>query len=162
MLAILSSCRDALRKIVRIGRIVCEGPFWATAPSRRRFDASAAAEAESNSAETQRSVLFYHSIDSVTAEQHGELCLAEDIDYWFTSETSYLLLNGIEFSVAARHYQIIFNSEPGGSPLGVVGVCTNENLFVEADNTWSNIAEVQGEIRCPRGSQEYGFTDREP
>ena len=32
---------------------------------------------------------------------------------------------------------IIFNSEPGGSPLGIVGVRMNENLFVEADNTWA-------------------------
>ena len=65
------------------------------------------------------------------------MCLAEDIDYGFASETNSLPLNGVEFSAAARHYPIIFNSEPGVSPLGIVGVRTNENLFVEADNTWA-------------------------
>ena len=146
----------------------------ATASLKRRRGASATANVESKSVETQRSFLLYQSIDSVTAEQHGEFCLAEDIDYGFASETNSLLLNRVEFSVVARHYPIIFMSEPEGSPLGVVGVRTNENLFVEAalgcmphfegafatDYAGTNIAKMQGEIRCPRVSQEHGFTDR--
>ena len=107
----------------------------ATAPLRRRRGTSAAAEAESESAETQRSFLFYQSIDSVTAEQHNEFCLAEDIDYGFASEINSLPLNRVEFSAAARHYPIIFNGEPKGSPFAVWCARTNENLFVEADNT---------------------------
>ena len=146
----------------------------AFAPSRRRRGASAAANAESKSVDTQRSFLFYQSIDSVTAEQHGEFCLAEDIDYGFASETNSLPLNRVGFSAVARHYPIIFTSEPEGSPLGGVGVRTKENLFVEAvigsmpyfegafatDYARTNIAKMQGKIRCPRGSQDYGFSDR--
>ena len=146
----------------------------ATAPLRRRRGASAAANAESKSVETQRSFLFYQSIDSVTAEQHSEFCLAGDIDYGFASETNSLPLNRVEFSAVARHYPILFMSDLEDSPLGVVGVRTNAKLFVEAalgsmhyfecafatDYACSNIAKMQGEIRCPRGSQEHGFTDR--
>ena len=146
----------------------------ATAPLRRRRGASAAANAESKSVETQRSFLFYQSIDSVTAEQHSEFCLAGDIDYGFASETNSLPLNRVEFLAVARHYPIFFMSEPEGSPWGVVGTRTKEDLFVEAalgsmpyfegafalDYAFSNIAKMQGEMRCPRGSQEHGFTDR--
>ncbi len=146
----------------------------ATALLRRRRGASAVTNAESKSVETQRSCLFYQSIASVTAEQHGEFCFAEDIDCGFASETTCLPLNRVEFSAVARNYPIIFISEPEGSPLGVVGVRTNENLFVEAalgsmpyfegafatDYAFSNNAKMQGEIRCPRGSQEHGFTDK--
>ena len=84
----------------------------ATAPLRRRRGASAAVKAESKSVETQRPFLFYQSIDSVTVEQHGEFCLAEDIDYWFASETNSVPLNRVEFSAVARNYPIIFMSEP--------------------------------------------------
>ena len=65
-------------------------------------------------------------------------------------------------------------SELEGSPLVLVGVRTNENLFLEAalgnmphfegefatEYARTNIAKLQGEIRCPRGSQEHGFTNR--
>ena len=86
----------------------------ATASLWRCRGASAAANAESKSVKTQRSFLFYQSIDSVTAEQHGEFCLAEDIDYGFASETNSLPLHRVEFSAVARHYPIIFMSEQGG------------------------------------------------
>ena len=84
-----------------------------------------------------RSFLFYRAVDSLTAEQHGDLCLAEDINYGFAAETNSIPLNGVAFSAAARHYPIIFNTESGSPPLAVMGVRARENLFVEMDGSWA-------------------------
>jgi len=111
----------------------------ATAPTRRRRGGNAAAR-DANAAVNaarERSFLFYQSVDSVSSEQHGKLSLAADIDYTFAEKTNSIPLNGVEFSAAARHYPIIFNHEPGGSPLAIVGVRSNENLFVEGDGNWA-------------------------
>lgn len=112
----------------------------ATAPSsrgRRRGGAADKSASEPSSVTEERSFLFYSTTDSVTAEQHGDLCLAGDIDYAFAQSTNSIPLNGVEFSAAARHYPIIFNNEPGGLPLAVVGVRASENLFVEGNGNWA-------------------------
>ena len=109
----------------------------ATAPSRKRRSGAGTTANAAASATEERSFLFYRNIDSVTAEQHGDLCLSDDINYGFAADTNSIPLNGVEFSAAARHYPIIFNHEPGGSPLAVMGVRSSENLFVEDDGSWA-------------------------
>ncbi len=80
--------------------------------------------------------MFYQTVHSVTAEQHGDR-LAEDINYGFAAATNSIPLNGVEFSAAARHYPIIFNTDSGSPPLAIKGVRASENLFVEADGSWA-------------------------
>ncbi len=110
-------------------------------------EASPQSSDETAAGTTSRSFLFYESIDDVSAENHGALGLAEEIDYRFAGATNSIPVNGVEFNAAARHYPIIFNPEPGGLPLTIVGVRLNENLFIEDNGRWAEGCYVPAFVR---------------
>ncbi|MBL8670467.1 MAG: SapC family protein [Alphaproteobacteria bacterium] len=81
--------------------------------------------------------LFYADPQPLTADRHAKMSLPESQDYGFSRVSNAIPLTADEFWMAARSFPILF--APGASPLPValVGLRTQQNLFVDDKGRWA-------------------------
>jgi hypothetical protein len=91
--------------------------------------------------------LFYRSITAIDAIRHGNKSLKRAIGYAFARNTHAVVLNGNEFELAARHYPIVFTSQPQIVPLCLLGLKPGQNLFVRDDNEWRSSTYIPAYVR---------------
>ncbi|SHH80582.1 SapC family protein [Pollutimonas bauzanensis] len=80
--------------------------------------------------------LFYIQPRPLQAALHDKLSLAEQAGYGFAGATNAVPLVAGEIAVACRHYPIVFTEGALPSPVAVLGLRGQENLFVDADGQW--------------------------
>jgi len=80
--------------------------------------------------------LFYSSPAPLTKDRHGEQSLTLDRSFSFAKGTNSLPITGDEFWTAARHYPILFAKGNSPTPIALVGLRPDENLFIDADGQW--------------------------
>ena len=81
------------------------------------------------------SVLFYTAPEPLNREQHAKLGLVhKDKPYGFAATGSAVPLTVTEFTMAAANFPIIFAGDDKVA-LAVMGLNTNENLFINADGS---------------------------
>ena len=80
--------------------------------------------------------LFYQSIAAIDAMRHGGKSLKRSIGYGFARTAHAVILNGNEFELAARHYPIVFTSQPQIVPLCLLGLKPGQNLFLRPGGDW--------------------------
>lgn len=74
----------------------------------------------------------------VDAARHGNKSLKEGAGYGFARGVHALPLNLAEFAAAARFYPIVFAGEGDTAiPVAILGVRTNQNLFVSPEGEWT-------------------------
>ncbi|MGH7004173.1 MAG: SapC family protein, partial [Alphaproteobacteria bacterium] len=78
---------------------------------------------------------------------HGGHSLAKAVNFGFAKSTNSVPLNGIEFSVAQRHYPIVFTNEGPPFPMAVLGLRNDENLFVGVAGDWAERGYVPAYVR---------------
>ncbi len=83
-------------------------------------------------------LLFYRQISVLNPQRHGELKLGSADDQSFAAQTNSVPLVGVEFVESCREYPIIFSRAENNtfSPVAVLGMETNENLFLNENLLW--------------------------
>jgi hypothetical protein len=81
--------------------------------------------------------LFYRRPVALSPERHFGLALVPPGNYEFARYTNAVPLNVSEFSLAARHYPIVFTAGDPAAPVAVVGVgVDHRNVFIDAAGKW--------------------------
>jgi len=84
-----------------------------------------------------KQLLIYGSAVPVTRGRHGNWSVEVDGSYRFSREVNSVPLMAVEFPQAASEYAIVFaGSEDEVLPAVILGVRTNENLFLDEGDQW--------------------------
>ncbi len=98
-------------------------------------------------AELTGDVLFYSQPEPLSKEAHGALGIRNiENPYAFTARTHLVPLTVTEFGPAALCYPIIFAGEDK-TPVAVLGVNTNENLFVDEKGAFQQDCYLPAYVR---------------
>jgi len=82
-------------------------------------------------------LLIYKSAVPVNRSVHHDCFVDIGANYDFTAEVNSVPLMAIEFPQAASEYAIVFGGvEADLTPAAILGVRTNENLFLEENGSW--------------------------
>jgi hypothetical protein len=82
-------------------------------------------------------LLIYKSAVPLNRTTHHDCFVEVGANYGFTAEVNSVPLMAIEFPLAATEYAIVFGgSETDVTPVAILGVRTNENLFLGPDDSW--------------------------
>lgn len=90
---------------------------------------------------------FYKDPVVLRFEEHGDVGLAPAEGYSFAREAVAIPLSAYEFSVAMRHYPIVFAMDEQVSPIALVAIRKAHNLFVERDGRWKAGGYVPAYVR---------------
>ena len=81
------------------------------------------------------------------ANKHSALSLKQNGGYGFARAANVMMINAVEFAVAARHYPIVFAGGDNPAPVVVLGMRPGQNLFVQQDGSWQRGAYVPAYAR---------------
>lgn len=85
-----------------------------------------------------RRPLFYQRIAALSRQRHGKLRLRSRDRYRFARGANAVVLTAVEFQRAMREYPIVFVTEDDAvMPVAVLGLRSEQNLFVSASGTWT-------------------------
>ena len=86
---------------------------------------------------TQTSLpLFYEQPRPLAAGVHDNLSLASNTGFGYAAKTNAVPLVATELPTACRHFPIVFTDGEQPTPVAVLGVRGQENLFVDAQGQW--------------------------
>jgi hypothetical protein len=104
------------------------------------------AETTAKAPETQLP-LFYKNPVLLDGEKHQEVSLNKDIGLGFTATTNAVPVNLIELPQVAHFYPIAFSNDGAATPVAIMGVRNDENLFVNKKGEWQKDAYIPSYIR---------------
>ncbi|WP_312905596.1 MULTISPECIES: SapC family protein [Pseudomonadales] len=79
---------------------------------------------------------FYQKPRPIHAEQDANLALAETANYLFAASSNSVPLVAAEFTLACKHFPILFADGDKPLPVALLGLRSEENLFVDAEGKW--------------------------
>lgn len=91
--------------------------------------------------------LFYKQPTPLDAKAHGDLALKKNFGFEFTTGVNAVPVNLIEMPQVCHFYPIAFSPDGNATPVAILGLRDNENLFLKADNTWEENTYVPAYIR---------------
>jgi hypothetical protein len=91
--------------------------------------------------------MFYKNPVPLEPVRHATAGLSDRNDFSFAAQTNAVALTLSEFSHAARNYPIVFSSAKPTVPFAVVGLRSNENLFMDAAGKWRLDCYVPAYVR---------------
>ncbi len=91
--------------------------------------------------------LFYQKPTPLDAKAHGELALKKDFGFGFTKGVNAVPINLIEMPQICHFYPITFSPDGNATPVAILGLRDNENLFLKSDNQWLENTYVPAYIR---------------
>jgi hypothetical protein len=80
--------------------------------------------------------MFYKNPVPLDPARHATAGLRDRDDFNFAAQTNAVALTLSEFGHAARSYPIVFSNAQPTVPFAVVGLRSNENLFLDAAGKW--------------------------
>ena len=95
--------------------------------------------------------LFYNDPQPLDAQRHANFGLIENFGLDFCREANAVPVNLIEMPQISHHYPIAFSPDEGATPVAILGLRDNENLFFAKDGGW----EVEGYV--PAYIRRYPF-----
>ncbi|HEY8191094.1 MAG TPA: SapC family protein [Alphaproteobacteria bacterium] len=113
----------------------------------------AAADTKSGANEGQSSgspgalPLFYKKPTPLDATKHAKMALKKDFGLSFTSKVNAVPINMIEMPQICHFYPIAFSPDGNATPVALMGLRDNENLFVDARGQWEPNCYVPAYIR---------------
>jgi hypothetical protein len=81
--------------------------------------------------------LFYHDPQPLDAKKHAKLGLKKNFGLGFTSKVNAIPVNLIEMPQICHYYPIAFSPDANATPVAILGVRNDENLFLNKDGTWN-------------------------
>jgi SapC len=78
---------------------------------------------------------LYSALEPLTAQRHADLRL-HDAGYAFAARISAIPLVTEEFSIASRHYPIVFTAQTPHMPMVIMSLLADTNPQVDANGAW--------------------------
>lgn len=91
--------------------------------------------------------LFYKDPVLLRFAEHGDVGLMPGSDFSFAREAVAIPICNGEFMQAMRHYPIVFAMDEQASPIALVAITKEHNLFVERDGSWKAGGYVPAYVR---------------
>ncbi len=91
--------------------------------------------------------LFYKSPAPLDAKAHKALGLKKNFGFNFTKGVNAVPVNLIEMPQLCHFYPIAFSPDENATPVVILGLRDNENLFLKADGTWEEKTYIPAYIR---------------
>ena len=114
----------------------------------------ASAESKSGASASQGSVggssnlpLFYKNPVPVDAQKHQKLGLKKNFGLSFTAKVNAVPVNMIEMPQVCHFYPIAFSPDETATPVALLGLRDNENLFVDSKGSWEPNCYIPAYIR---------------
>ncbi len=80
---------------------------------------------------------YYKKVVALSNKGHADWKLKAADDYSFTAGSNAVLVTAIELSLVACEYPVVFVEKSGEfKPIAVLGLKSNQNLFLREDNSW--------------------------
>ncbi|WP_372742965.1 SapC family protein [Neptunomonas sp.] len=81
--------------------------------------------------------LYYEQVVPVSAQRHRDWALEHRTDFEFAGHSNFVPLAAVEFPAAAAEYAIVFaGSEGAVNPVAILGLKSDENLYLDEKNSW--------------------------
>ncbi|MBX2833815.1 MAG: SapC family protein [Micavibrio sp.] len=91
--------------------------------------------------------LFYKQPLPLDAKKHEKLALKENFGFEFTRGVNAVPVNLIEMAQICHFYPIAFSPDGRATPVAIMGLRDNENLFLQADSSWEKNCYIPAYIR---------------
>ena len=91
--------------------------------------------------------LFYKKPTPLDAKLHGDMALQKNFGFGFTEGVNAVPVNLIEMPQVCHFYPIAFSPDGNATPVAILGLRDNENLFLKSDNTWLENTYVPAYVR---------------
>lgn len=91
--------------------------------------------------------LFYKDPVLLRFADHGDVGLSPASDFSFAREAVAVPICNGEFMAAMRHYPIVFAMDEQASPIALLAIRKEHNLFVERDGSWKAGSYVPAYVR---------------
>lgn len=91
--------------------------------------------------------LFYKNPTPLDATRHAELSLKTNFGLGFTKDINAVPINLIEMPQICHHYPIAFSPDENATPVAILGLRDNENLFLTKKNEWVEDSYIPAYIR---------------
>lgn len=91
--------------------------------------------------------LFYKKPAPLDAKKHATTALKENFGLNFTEGVNAVPVNLIEFPQVCHYYPIAFSPDENATPVAIMGLRDNENLFLQDDKTWLADTYIPAYIR---------------
>ncbi len=91
--------------------------------------------------------LFYKNPMPLDAKAHAGLALKSNFGFGFTEGINAVPVNLIEMPQVCHFYPIAFSPDGNATPVAILGLRDNENLFLKADNKWEANSYIPAYIR---------------
>ena len=99
-----------------------------------------------NGAATQMPLFYSHPMP-LDAKRHATFGMRDDCTFKFTSGINAVPVNLIEMPQVCHFYPIVFSADGTGTPIAILGVRDDENLFVNAKGVWAENKYIPAYIR---------------
>lgn len=107
-----------------------------------------AKKAKENSVESNAPMpLFYKKPMPLDGKEHKDLGLRTNFGLGFTKDVNAVPINMIEMPQICHFYPIGFAPDSSATPVAIVGLRDNENLFLGADDHWEKDTYIPAYIR---------------
>ena len=91
--------------------------------------------------------LFYKKPMPLDAKKHGNLSLKKNFGFGFTEGVNAVPVNMVEMPQICHHYPIAFSPDENATPVAILGLRDNENLFLNTNGGWEENAYIPAYIR---------------
>lgn len=91
--------------------------------------------------------LFYTKPVPLDAKAHAKLALKTNFGFGFTEGINAVPINLIEMPQVCHFYPIAFSPDENATPVAILGLRDNENLFLKPDHTWESNTYIPAYIR---------------
>lgn len=98
-------------------------------------------------APAQNLPLFYKNPVPLDKDAHAKWGLQKEFGFGFTKGVNAVPVNLIEMPQICHFYPIAFSPEGNATPVAIMGLRDNENLFVKPDGTWEEGVYIPAYIR---------------
>ncbi len=100
-----------------------------------------------NTAAAPQFPLFYQKPEALDNKKHANVSLNKNLGFGFAGKTMAVPINTVEFPHIVLHYPIAFSTGSAPTPLAIVGIKDNQNLFVNAKGEWVKDTYVPAYVR---------------
>ncbi|MBI2235264.1 MAG: SapC family protein, partial [Micavibrio aeruginosavorus] len=91
--------------------------------------------------------LFYTNPAPLDARKHANLSLKKNFGLSFTKTVNAVPINMIEMPQVCHFYPIAFSPDGNATPVALMGLRDNENLYVDEKGEWLEDAYIPAYIR---------------
>lgn len=91
--------------------------------------------------------LFYKQPVPLDAKAHATWALKKDFGFGFTEKVNAVPINLVEMPQVCHFYPIAFSPDENATPVAILGLRDQENLFFNPDNTWQEATYIPAYIR---------------